>query len=126
MISRPESMNSIITNNGVFQMSEQSNPWPGYPHDMVLHAYGEVINSSHGHIASEALKIPSHTTQGPSCIITGACLLSASSAMSQDISQPHGCSICIKVKYLSVFWISQKYRTFYISMYIYIYSKNKN
>jgi hypothetical protein len=75
-------MHPIITNNDVFQMSEQSDPWPGYSHDMSLHAYGEVINGSHRHIVHEGLKVLAHTMQGPHCIIARSCLLSASSAMS--------------------------------------------
>jgi hypothetical protein len=93
-------MDSIIENDGVFQMSEQSNPWSGYPHDMALHAYGEVINSIHRHVVSEGLKVSSHTMQGPSCIITGTHLLSASSVVSWDIIRPHRCSICIQSKVL--------------------------
>jgi hypothetical protein len=93
-------MEPIIANDNIFHTSKQYNPWSGYPRGMALHAYGNAINSSHKNIVSEALKVSSHTAQSPKCIVIGTCLLSPSSTMSQDVSRPHMCSICIQSKLL--------------------------
>jgi hypothetical protein len=76
----------IIENGNVFQPPKQSNPWSKYPHDMVLHAYKEVINNRHRHVTSEGLKFYAHIAQGPRCIITETRLPSTSLVISRDIS----------------------------------------